>query len=131
MTFTPAPTTPSPRRLILPKINWSTAASFSQTAANQPVGITAPAKPGLDVQMSASASALSPATGTLPVTQLSAALSAQHMSKGVSTGMFLYYIAGTRLSASVQLTLANNEGFMPGVLFADETGRLRADRRAR
>jgi len=53
-----------------PKINWSTAASFSQTAEDPPVDITTPATPGLHIQMPASPSALSPATGTLQVAQL-------------------------------------------------------------
>jgi hypothetical protein len=62
-----------PSDLILPKINWSTAASFSQTAENQPVDITTPAMPGLHVQIPASPSMLSPATGMLQVAQLPAA----------------------------------------------------------
>jgi hypothetical protein len=55
-----------------PKINWSTAVSFSQTAEDQPVDITTPATPGPHIQMPASPSALSPATGTLQVAQLTA-----------------------------------------------------------
>ena len=100
--------------LILPLVNWSTPASFSQTVPSQAVDITTPAMPGLDIRMPGSPSASSLATGTVQVAQLSAALSAQHMSQGVSTGTLLYYIAGTSLSASVQLTLPNTDGFKPG-----------------
>jgi hypothetical protein len=76
---------PSP--LILPTVDWSTATSFNQSDGTQSVAITNPAMPGVDFRMPASKSSSSPTTGTLQVAQLSAALSAQHMSQGVSTGM--------------------------------------------
>ena len=44
---------PSP--LILPKIDWSAAASFSQTSVVQPLTIANPAMPGFSVQMPAGA----------------------------------------------------------------------------
>jgi RHS repeat-associated protein len=103
---------PSP--LILPKINWSTAASFSQTVPTAAVNATNPAMPGFSIQLPASAAGAAPATGTLRVAELSAALSAQHMSQGASTGMLLYNIVGSGLSGPVQLTMPNPAGYKPG-----------------
>ena len=40
-----------PAPLILPTIDWSSAASFSQTSTTQPLSITNPAMPGFSVQM--------------------------------------------------------------------------------
>ncbi len=42
-----------PDPLILPKIDWSAAASFSQTSPTSPLDITNPAMPGLDIQVPA------------------------------------------------------------------------------
>ena len=103
-----------PTPLIVPKIDWSPAVSFSQTSGASSVGITNPAMPGFDIQMQSSATATSAASGTVKVAVLSAALSAQHMSRGVSTGMVLLSVTGSGLSGNAQLTLPNTAGFAPG-----------------
>jgi len=103
-----------PTPLILPMINWSTPASFSQAAATDALDITNAAMSGFDIHVPASAAGASLATGTVQVATLSPALSAQHMSPGVSSGMLLYTISESGLSGPVQLTVPNNAGYKPG-----------------
>lgn len=84
--------------LILPQIDWTPAASFSQFAASQPLDITDPALPGFDLHQAANAAAAtSPAEGTVSVAELPAALAAQHMPPGVSGPMLLTRITGANL----------------------------------
>ena len=104
---------PSP--LILPMINWSTAASFSQATASQPLNITNSAVPGFGIQIPSSAAAGAPSiSGTVQVAQLSATLAAQHMPQGISGGMFLFQVVGSALTQPAELTLPNTAGYKPG-----------------
>ena len=76
-----------PAPLILPTIAWSAPASATQPSASQPMTITNPAMPGFSIQVPASPSCLDGLgkAGTVSVANMSAALSAQHMSPGVRT----------------------------------------------
>ena len=103
-----------PTPLILPKINWSTATSFTPTSATQPLDLTNPAMPGFDIQLPARAAGATPATYTLQVAELSAALSAQHMPQGVSTGMLVSKVVTSVPLGQVHLTLPNTVGYAPG-----------------
>jgi len=107
---------PSP--LILPKINWSSPTSFTQTSVTQPLDLTNPAMPGFDIQLQARAAGSAPAAATLQVAVLSAALSAQHMPQGVSSGMLVYNVAGSNLSGPVRLTLPAPGNSEPGAILS-------------
>ncbi len=100
--------------LILPLINWSTPANFSQASTSDATDITTPAMAGFDIQLPANPANSSLASGTLEVATLSAPLSAQHMTPGVSSGMLLYNVVGSGLSGPVNLTLPNTAGLQPG-----------------
>ncbi len=102
--------------LILPMINWSSPTSFTQAPSATSVNITTPAMPGLSVQMPVSATAISPASGTVQVAQLPAAVSVQHMAQGMSSPLILLNISGSNLNSSAQLTLPNIVGLQPGAI---------------
>ena len=81
-----------PTPLIVPKVDWSAPAAFSQTIGASSVDITNPAMPGFDIRMQSSPTAAVPASGTVKVAELSAALSIQHMSPGEYSGMVLFSV---------------------------------------
>jgi Bacterial Ig domain len=103
-----------PAPLIVPTIDWSPATAFSQTSESASLDITNPAMTGFDIRMATTSAGTVQASGTVKVAELSAALSAQHMSPGVSTGMVLFNVSGTGISDKAQLTLPNTDGFPPG-----------------
>jgi hypothetical protein len=108
-----------PTPLILPKIDWTAAASFSQSAASQPLDITDPTLPGFAPHPSANAAtATSPASGTVSVAELPATLAAQHMPPGVSGPMLLVKITGANLPGAAQVTLPNTDGYAPGSMLS-------------
>jgi hypothetical protein len=72
--------------LILPEINWSNTASFSQTSTTSALDITNTAMPGFDIQIPAGNTESAPISGTLSVATLPASVSAQHMPAGVGGG---------------------------------------------
>ena len=106
-----------PDPLILPEINWTPSAGFSQSSASQPLDITDPALASFDLHLAANASSSAfPASGTVSVAVLPASQSVQHMPVGVSAPMLLLKITGTNVPAASQLTLPNTVGFAPGTM---------------
>ena len=103
-----------PTPLIVPKVDWSTPASFSQPSRRS--RWTSPTRrcPASRSSCRPCAAGAVPASGTVQVAELPAALSVQHMPQGVSTGMLLYKVIGASVSQPVQLTLPNSQGFSPG-----------------
>ena len=110
--------------LILPKIDWSPAASFSQSSPLSGFSVTNPSMPGFAIHVPEPTTAKSNATlastptasGSLQLAQLSADVSQQHMPAGVSSGMLLYHAVGLDLTQPVRLTLPNTQGFQPGAV---------------
>ncbi len=103
--------------LILPKINWSSAADFALTSTSQSLNLTNAAVPGFDLQLQPTASgitAASTSTASLSLAELPASLSAQHMPPGVTGGMLLVKTTGVDVTKPIQLTLPNSAGYKPG-----------------
>ncbi len=110
------------RPLILPRINWSTAASFGAAVAaaggNAAAGLTLsnPAMPGFSFRTVPGLSGVVSPTGWVQLAQLSAAVSAQHLPAGVGGGLFLYSARGIDLTKPVMLSLPNSGNLKPGAV---------------
>ena len=104
---------PSP--LILPKIDWSTAASFSQSSAAQPLDITNPAMPGFGIQLPASHRGRRVAGHRHGVRWPSCPpRSPPSTCRRASAAACCFTRSpGSDLSEPVQLTLPNTAGFKP------------------
>ncbi|AGA28668.1 FG-GAP-like repeat-containing protein [Singulisphaera acidiphila] len=100
--------------LILPKIDWTSTASFRRANSSNAMDVTNPAMPGFDIRVTPGDQAQ--ASGELQLANLSANLSAQHMPPGVSSGMLLYKSVGIDLTKPVQLTMPNTQGYAPGLV---------------
>ena len=105
-----------PAPLILPKITWSTPASFSRPDPTRVLNLSNPAIPGFDIQLPPGPAGTAAAPATLSLATLSAAVSAQHMPAGLSGGLLLYKATGADLTEPVTLTLPNAQGFAPGAV---------------
>ena len=104
--------------LILPRIAWTPAASFSQSSASQPLNITDPALPGFALSGPPNAATSATAAGTVSVAELPAKLAAQHMPPGVSGALLLTKITGTNLPAAALVTLPNSSGLGAGAMLS-------------
>ena len=109
-----------PTDLILPKIHWSGTESFAGALTavggdpSKELILGNTAAPGFAIRTVPGVSGAVVASGTLRVSQLSAADSAQHMPSDGAGGMFLYESQGIDLTKPVMLSLPNSNNLRPG-----------------
>jgi len=103
--------------LIVPRIDWSPSTSFTLGATANTLDLANAAMPGFNLRATTNSASVGTRTsGTLSLAELPASESVQHMPPGLSSGMLLYDAVGLDLTAPVQLTLPNTQGYQPGAV---------------
>ena len=104
--------------LILPKINWTTASTYSWTDASHTLNLTNSAVPGFQISIAPNLKGTSSTPGSVQLAQLPASVSAQHLPSGFGGNLFLVKTTGIDVTKPVTISMPNTAGLKPGAITA-------------